>query len=496
VSDTLHLIDLASERLGAAALAASDEFFAAKDRLIHPDAPIFIADKYVSTGKWMDGWESRRRREPGHDWCLIRLGARGVIERLVVDTSFFVGNFPEQCSLEGCDRPDLPAVEALRSPATTWISLLPASRLSGNSLNEFILASSGPVTHLRLNIFPDGGVARLRAWGRATPDWTELDHSAELVDLAAAEHGACIRGVSDMFFGAAQNLLLPGRASDMSGGWETRRRRGPGHDWVVVELGARGRVLRCEIDTLHFKGNAPGRAAVDVTDAPLASSEELASAAWRELLPEAPLGPHQLHRFQAELRAAGIVTHARLRIFPDGGVSRLRLLGRTERAEKLIIGLGKLNYAPESEARASLMACCGSQRWADRLLAVRPFSCAAQLTAASDAIWRALAPHDWKEAFKAHPRIGETGSSAWSRQPLPSQLAPGATTAAEIADKNRAYEERFGFVFLICATGKSSDAILAALRRRLTNETEFELRHAAEEQRQITHLRLEKWLVA
>src|SRR3954465_3763780 len=133
--DFTDLIDLCSERLGAAVLFANDDFFAPKENLLKQPAPIFIEGKYTDLGKWMDGWESRRRRTPGFDWCLVRLGLPGIIRGVVVDTSFFRGNFPESCSLEGCAAPPNADVEALTAESIEWFELLPQSKLEGDSQN-------------------------------------------------------------------------------------------------------------------------------------------------------------------------------------------------------------------------------------------------------------------------------------------------------------------------------------------------------------------------
>ncbi|HEX7773198.1 MAG TPA: allantoicase, partial [Pyrinomonadaceae bacterium] len=252
-----ELIDLASERLGGAVLVASDDFFAPKENLLRASAPIFLADKYTDNGKWMDGWESRRRRTPGFDWCIIRLGLPGVVRGVVVDTSFFRGNHPEHCSLDGATISGLPSQEELTSESIQWVPLLPQMPLKGDSQNPFPINYAERITHLRFKIFPDGGVARLRVHGEVIPDWEQLKRAGGQIDLAAAENGALILSCSDMFFGHHQNLIMPGRAANMSDGWETKRRRGPGHDWLIIKLGRRGHIKRVEVDTAHFKGNFP-----------------------------------------------------------------------------------------------------------------------------------------------------------------------------------------------------------------------------------------------
>ena len=327
MEDFTELVDLASERLGGAVVAANDEFFAPKEALLRPGPAEWREGEYTERGKWMDGWETRRRRQPGHDWCIVRLGVPGVVRGVVVDTSFFRGNYPEHCSLEACDIPGVPSPADLE--AAEWTEILPQSPLRGDSANSFRVESDRRWTHLRLRIYPDGGVARLRVHGEARPEWPRAVRRGGELDLAAMENGGWVVVCSDMFFGHRQNLVLPGRSLFMGDGWETRRRRGPGHDWTIVRLAATGTAHRVEIDTDHFKGNAPDRCTLEGAHAPGATADDLASTvAWRPLLAEAKLQPHARHRWEDDALAdAGPVTHVRLSIFPDGGVARLRVFG-------------------------------------------------------------------------------------------------------------------------------------------------------------------------
>ncbi|HEV2864333.1 MAG TPA: allantoicase [Pyrinomonadaceae bacterium] len=326
--DFTELIDLASERLGGAVLYANDEFFAPKENLLKASAPVFIEGKYTERGKWMDGWESRRRRTPGFDWCLVRLGLPGRVRGVVVDTSFFRGNYPESCSLEACALPGTPGVEELTGDGVEWREILPESPLQGDSQNRFEVNSEERFTHLRFRIYPDGGVARLRVYGEAAPDWRRLLGAGGLVDLAAAEHGGLVVATSDEFFGRRNNLIMPGRGVDMGDGWETKRRRGPGYDWAVIRLAAAGTLKRVEVDTNHFKGNYPESFSLEVchADSSTVTPDALQTLDWREVIPRTRLQAHTRH-FYDELADAGEATHARLNIYPDGGVSRLRLYG-------------------------------------------------------------------------------------------------------------------------------------------------------------------------
>jgi allantoicase len=325
--DFTELIDLAAERLGGAVLYANDEFFAPKENLLKAGEPVFIEGKYTDRGKWMDGWESRRRRTPGFDWCLIRLGLPGRVRGFVVDTSHFKGNYPEACSIEACALTGTPGVEELTSEAVVWKELLPHSPLRGDSRNPFEVDSDERFTHLRFRIYPDGGVARLRVYGEAAPDWRRLLGAGGLVDLAAAENGGLVVATSDEFFGRRNNLIMPGRGLDMGDGWETKRRRGPGYDWAVIRLGARGTLRRVEVDTHHFKGNFPESFSLELcrAEGPSVTPAEVSALDWREVLPRTRLQAHAHHFYEEELAAAFEATHARFNIYPDGGVSRLRL---------------------------------------------------------------------------------------------------------------------------------------------------------------------------
>jgi allantoicase len=320
-----ELVDVAAARLGGTVLQANDEFFAPKENLLKLDKPVWREGEYTDRGKWMDGWETRRRRTPGHDWCLVRLGLPAVVHGIVVDTSFFKGNYPEECSLEACAVDGPAEVETLvTGNGVRWREILPRSPLRGDSENELEVAQHGRVTHLRFNIYPDGGVARLRVYGEPVPDLGLRPGVA--ADLAALTNGGLVVACSDMFFGHRHNLILPGRSTHMGDGWETKRRRGPGHDWIIVRLAARGTIDRVEVDTDHFKGNAPESCSVEVCDVPGLAAERLVAdeVRWDTLLLRTALQADARHRFDV---SSGPATHARLAIYPDGGIARLRLFG-------------------------------------------------------------------------------------------------------------------------------------------------------------------------
>ncbi len=505
MTDFTDGVDLASVRLGGAVLLANDEFFAEKENLLKPADAVFLPHEYTDRGKWMDGWESRRKREAGFDWCIVRLGVPGVIRGVVVDTSFFRGNYPAQCSLEACAAPTDAALSELVSPETVWTEVLSKSDLQGDSKNMFAILDPCAYTHVRLNIFPDGGVARLRVFGDVIPDWRRIGHARGEVDVAAIEHGGQVLTCSDMFFGERRNLIMPGRAVNMSDGWETRRRRGPGHDWALIRLGATASITRVEIDTNHFKGNFPDTCDIEVCDASGASTEALTAAdntSWRPLLPRTKLHAHTRHRFEAQLVNSGAVTHLRINVYPDGGVSRLRVYGTLDRDARLALGLARLNTLPASMTLAELRACCHSTAWARAMLGGRPYGSVGDVLARSDAAWRATSAKDWHEAFAGHPRIGERNAAAgqsataraWASGEQAGTDGAGASVRAEIAEANRAYEAKFGFIYIVCATGKTADEMLATARARMSHTVEEELAVAAAEQHKITRIRLEKLL--
>jgi len=472
-----ELIDLASERLGGSVLYANDDFFAEKENLLKPSKAVWKEHEYTDRGKWMDGWESRRKRGAGHDFAIIRLGARGIVRGAVVDTSFFRGNYPESCSIEATSaRVDAGVDELL---AAEWRELLPRSPLQGDSENLFEVASVEAVTHLRFNIFPDGGVARLRIHGEIVPEWRRTGGLANEIDLAAVENGGDVLTCSDMFFGPKHNLIMPGRAHNMSDGWETRRRRGPGHDWVIIRLAAEGRIRRIELDTNHFKGNYPDTASIEGS----ADGES-----WTELLPRTKLQAHTRHFFIDALLTDGPYTQLRLNVYPDGGVSRLRVWGTATETGRRAAAVQRVNTLFHVD---ELRQVCASSRWAGAMMAARPFSSWDVLVDVATRTWLSLDAAAWLEAFAAHPRIGEK-KAGWSSQEQSGARSASGETMAALAEGNRAYEEKFGFVFLICATGRSADEMLANLRERISHDRDTELRIAAGEHAKITQLRLEK----
>lgn len=324
------LVDLASERLGGKALVANDEFFAEKENLLKPGRGIFIPDKYTDRGKWMDGWESRRRRTPGNDWCVIQLGLRGVVKMVDIDTNHFLGNHPPFASVDAIDAEKRIPGKTAAIEKLPWKTILKKSPLNPGSQNLYQIGGKQGLTHVRLNIFPDGGVARFRAFGVVVPDWSKVK-LGQLLDLAAVENGGVPLACSDMFFSSMQNLIMPGRAKNMGDGWETKRRRDPGHDWIILKLGRPGAIRKIEVDTNHFKGNYPDTCSIEGCSAPDASTADLTNnpVAWKTILKKTKLKANTRHFFGKQLSPVARCTHVRLNIYPDGGVSRLRVWGTT-----------------------------------------------------------------------------------------------------------------------------------------------------------------------
>jgi allantoicase len=320
------LINLADESLGAHALWTSDEFFAAKERMLRPGDPVFRAGTFDEHGQWMDGWETRRRRGPGHDACIVRLAFAGVIHVIDLDTRHFTGNYPAQASVDATSDAD-PLAQGTR-----WTTILTARQLRGDSHNVFPVENGSTWRALRLNIFPDGGIARFRAYGVVRPDWS-LVRLEELVDLFAIERGGTALKANDQHYGDIRNLNRPGRGVDMGDGWETRRRREPGFDWVIVRLGHPGTIREVEIDTAHFRGNYPDRVSLNGAFVRGLADDALPASSmhWPTLLPEQPMAADTQHRFGRELSELGPLTHVRMNLHPDGGVSRLRLFGTIAR---------------------------------------------------------------------------------------------------------------------------------------------------------------------
>ena len=317
-------VNLADPRLGAEGLASSDEFFAPLSRMLSPQPAVFVPDKYDDHGKWMDGWETRRRRSGGHDHCVVKLAMPGRIRALDIDTSHFTGNYAPAARLEGC------LCDGDPGEAAGWVELLPRVELGPSAHHVFELADAPVVSHLRLHIYPDGGVARLRVFGDPEVDWAKISKD-EVVELSSVTLGGRIVAYNDAHYGDPLRILAPGRGVDMGDGWETRRRREPGYDWILIALGHAGEIERLEIDTAHYKGNFADRCSINAGHAPGADDKSIIpqSIFWPELMAPQKLQADSIHSFEGDaLTKLGPVTHLRLNIYPDGGISRIRAFGR------------------------------------------------------------------------------------------------------------------------------------------------------------------------
>jgi allantoicase len=366
------LPDLAVRSLGGSVVAANDEAFAERENLIRPETPSYQTYTFGHKGQVYDGWETRRRREPGHDWAIVRLGLPGVVRGVVVDTAFFKGNYPPEVSVEGASVEGYPTPDELQGAA--WAPLVPRSPVEGDAANRFEADLPWRCTHVRLCIYPDGGVARLRVHGEPVPDPRQL--TAGTLDLAALEHGGEVTGCSNMFYSSPRNLISPGLARVMGEGWETARRRDDGNDWVELRLAGAGVVEQAELDTSWFLGNAPGWASLRAVDARAADPAD--PGAWSELLGRTRLLPDTRHRFRLPARAEA--THVRLDVYPDGGMARVRLHGRLAPAAREALALRWLNLLPEAHARQIMAAEGGlAEAEAARLAGARPLATLALL---------------------------------------------------------------------------------------------------------------------
>lgn len=318
------LVNLASPKMGTKILAFSDDFFGEVTRMLNDKDPIFIEDKYDNHGKWMDGWESKRRRDGGNDWAILKLGSSGIISKIEIDTSYFTGNFPPFFSLEGIYSETEPNKDS------NWKSLIAKTNLVGDCKNNFELNLKEKFNFVRLQIFPDGGVARIRLFGEVKYNWDRFNNE-EIIELSSLKLGGSILAYNNAHYGDVSALLSEGRGKTMGDGWETRRRREPGNDWIIIKLAQKGIIEKIEIDTAHFKGNYPDRASIqaisidkNITTKDLIQSSEN----WDVILDETKLTADNIHEYEINSNSKAEATHIRLNIYPDGGVSRLRIFGK------------------------------------------------------------------------------------------------------------------------------------------------------------------------
>ncbi|MER7077876.1 allantoicase [Saccharopolyspora kobensis] len=381
MSELAHHVDLASIRLGGAVIAANDESFGSKEHLLDPLPPKSYADHIGLRGELYDGWETRRSRNPGNDWVIVRLGAPGIVREVLIDTSFFKGNCPKAISIQACGAEGyLPPEELVTRDDLEWTTLVTETPVERDSENRFLVANEHRFTHVRLNIHPDGGVARLRVLGDVVPDPRRF--AGVSLDLAAQANGGVVLGCSDQFFGNPFNINAPTPMLRHEKGWESTRRRGPGHDWIELRLGGRGVVRHVEYDTTYYRGNAPESFRVLGCDA---EERDLADPrAWYELLPRTSGLHDAAHWFSVpEPRPT---THVRLEIYPDGGVSRLKLIGELDALGREATTIRWLDSLPRANAIAALTSLSATTETAVELADSRKFDTAENVCAALEAL--------------------------------------------------------------------------------------------------------------
>ena len=315
------LINLASPKLGSLGVKANDEFFAPLKRMLSDNEPIFIPDKYDDHGKWMDGWETKRRRVPGNDWCLIKLGSPGIIKEIDVNTKFFTGNYPPKASIEGIYSESEPDINDKK-----WLTILEKVDLDGDKINKFGVKKKNIVNWIKVNIYPDGGIARLRLWGDVYQNWDNFDNN-KIIEISALKNCGKIMSYNNAHYGDVSALLSEGRGKNMGDGWETRRRREPGNDWIIIELGKKARLEEVEVDTAFFKGNFPESCSIEGVNAD-GNVENIENLDWTTITYKNALKADTIHKIKIENKyKQTIFSHVRLNIFPDGGVSRFRVYG-------------------------------------------------------------------------------------------------------------------------------------------------------------------------
>lgn len=357
-----ELPDLASRALAGSVVYANDELFAERENLIKPSPAVFSEESFGHKGKVYDGWETRRRRSPGHDYAIVRLGVPGVVHGVVIDTAWFKGNYPPHASVEATSLPQGASLEQ-----AVWETLVPKSAIKGDSENPFEVTDRHRWTHVRLTIYPDGGVARFRVHGEPVPDPRFLDGT---IDLAALENGAAVVDCSNMFYSSPVNLLMPGRARIMGEGWENARRRDNGNDHVTIRLGGAGIVRRVELDTSYFIGNTAGWASLRGIDA---SRNDLTDLdAWSSIVPKTRLEPDTRHLFRSAFGEP--ITHIRLDVYPDGGLARVRAYGELPPPVLRTAVLHWLDLLPTDHAVQVLSSADLPVDEAASLVARRPFT--------------------------------------------------------------------------------------------------------------------------
>ena len=318
-----NTVNLAEPKFGSKIIYKTDQFFGAASRILNSQKAIFKEGIYDHHGKWMDGWETRRKRKVGHDYLIIKLGRPGKIFNVDIDTSFFSGNQPSEASLQACYSKIKP------SKNTNWKTILNKKKLGPDKNHNFKIKNHSTFNFIKLNIFPDGGIARLKLNGKV--DLEKINLKGKNVNLSLISNGSTIVGCNNEHFGKAENVLSPGVGVNMGDGWETRRSRGKNFDWIIIKFGMPGIINKLEIDTHHFKGNYPETFTVQSTlISNKAKSKKIIknSKKWKLLLGKTKLKPHKKHSFKSKTFKKNKVNYLRINIFPDGGISRIRAFGQ------------------------------------------------------------------------------------------------------------------------------------------------------------------------
>ena len=316
------MINLADPRIGSKIIFKTDDFFAAAHRILKTDIPVFKDGLFDKHGKWMDGWETRRRRSKGYDYLVLKLGKPGKIFDIDIDTSHFNGNQPTHASLEGCFSRSKP------NKKTKWTRLLGKKKLGPNKNHNFKSQNKSTFNYIRLNIFPDGGVARLILYGKIEIDKKTINNKN--INLTSVLNGASIVGCNNEHFGRAENIIAPGKGKNMGDGWETRRSRGKNFDWLIIKFGKPGLIKKLEIDTHHFKGNYPDSCSIQTAIINKDLSNNLIvknSKNWKFILNKSKLSAHKKHVFKKFLIKRNKENYLKINIYPDGGISRIRAFG-------------------------------------------------------------------------------------------------------------------------------------------------------------------------
>lgn len=477
-------INVACEKMGAKVIYATDDFFAEKENLIKFSDPVFIADRYTERGKWMDGWESRRKRVPGHDYAVISLAAPSLIDSIEIDTAHFLGNHPPAARLEGCVSAGPVHEDAHWYPLLAKVPLGPGQKQHFDSLMKDI-----PFTHIRFHIYPDGGVARLRLWGRFFCDL--LQHRNEPVtNLSSALMGARILGANNSFFSSASQMLRPGESQGMHDGWETRRRREPGNDWAVIGLPHAARAASIVCDTSHFKGNYPDSFSVEYCTEEIRGAQDMETKTWKPLLEKRALGPDASHSYH-QLLPHDPFKAVRLSIYPDGGVARFSVLGE-------YVDAVDVNGFDCDKLRADWEGIGHHIGFAENLIASMPFNSMFDMLAKAEQSWHKLTDDEKKDALSRHPRIGDLSAlkDKFSGNEQASTKDASDELISSLYECNQVYEHAFGWTFIVCASGQSAEDMLDCLKERLKNSKSEEWYEVVKQHAKIIALRLMKWFVS